>query len=508
MMISKALPYLIIAIFLSCSMANVSSAAESGDYSGSTLSVTLLDKEGNMVSSSAGVLLSSDGSVATINPYNIANSIIDGFSVTLKTADGKSFTADKVLAFDDETRLVILKTNVTGHPSAKLSLVKALSVGDTLTVSIVTAEGGFYTVDGNVLEAPAGGLITLQAGGVQIPLGSPAFDSTGNVAGLVASYQFENSIAVLEPAGAIQKTMAKANPPKPVEAPKPAPAPSASDYFKQGITYGKDGKYQEAVDSLQHAINLKPNYSEAYLNLGNIYTYLGNYEGAVQAYKNVIRIKPDFAVAYFNLGVAYGWLGDRDGEISSYKEAVRIRPSYHSAEINLGLAYINTGKYAEAQEVFENAIKIKPTDYVAYHNLGLVFEKQKKYQEAVDSYEKSIKLKPDYAESHFRIGVSLIGLGSFKDALASLEKARSMNSSDPYIRCNLGIAYWMNGNHQEAMKEYRTAIKLKPDYADAHYYLARLHIDMQNRPAALEEYKTLKNLDPSKAESLYKEIYK
>jgi tetratricopeptide (TPR) repeat protein len=43
--------------------------------------------------------------------------------------------------------------------------------------------------------------------------------------------------------------------------------------------------------------------------MGVAYNELGKYQKAINAYKEAIKIKPDYHEAYYNMGVAYNELG-------------------------------------------------------------------------------------------------------------------------------------------------------------------------------------------------------
>ena len=49
-----------------------------------------------------------------------------------------------------------------------------------------------------------------------------------------------------------------------------------------------------------------------------------------------IKIKPDFAEAYSNLGIALVAEGKNEEAISHYKMAIKIKPDYADAYNNLG----------------------------------------------------------------------------------------------------------------------------------------------------------------------------
>jgi tetratricopeptide (TPR) repeat protein len=76
---------------------------------------------------------------------------------------------------------------------------------------------------------------------------------------------------------------------------------------------------QEAIDEYKQTIKIKPDYADAYINLGVTYYKLGRHQDAIEAYKQAIRIKPDFVLAHYNLGVAYLVTGDKESALEEYK---------------------------------------------------------------------------------------------------------------------------------------------------------------------------------------------
>src|SRR3977135_1147456 len=81
--------------------------------------------------------------------------------------------------------------------------------------------------------------------------------------------------------------------------------PGAADFNKQGDEFFDAGQYQKAVDAYQTTVKMRPNYPEAYLNLGEAFFNLGRYDDATTAEKQAIQQKPDWAPAYRALGNAY-----------------------------------------------------------------------------------------------------------------------------------------------------------------------------------------------------------
>lgn len=63
--------------------------------------------------------------------------------------------------------------------------------------------------------------------------------------------------------------------------------------YNQGIDYYREGKLDLSLDCFKQAVNLNPNYIDAYYNIGSILEYLHNDEEALNAFKQIILRKPD-----------------------------------------------------------------------------------------------------------------------------------------------------------------------------------------------------------------------
>jgi len=127
----------------------------------------------------------------------------------------------------------------------------------------------------------------------------------------------------------------------------------AAAHYNLGVTYGKLGRYQDAIEAFKQAIGIKPDLAEAHCGLGFAYGELGRYQDAIESCKQAIRIKPDYASAHYNLGNAYGKLGRYQDAIESFKQAIRIKPDYAEAHYNLGVAYRKIGNKGSALDEYK-----------------------------------------------------------------------------------------------------------------------------------------------------------
>ena len=196
---------------------------------------------------------------------------------------------------------------------------------------------------------------------------------------------------------------------------------------------------KKAIEYLNNAIKLQPDYADAYVNRGIAYSNLGQYQRAIQDYNEAIRLKPDYAMAYYNRGLAYGRdLGQHQRAIEDFNEAIRLKPDYAPAYNNRGLAYSYLKQYQRAIEDFNEATRLKP-DPATYYNRGNTYGiGLGQHQRAIEDYNQAIRLKPDHYMAYG----------------------------------NRGVAYGYLGQYKNAREDYDEAIWLKPDYNLAYYNYA------------------------------------
>ena len=190
-----------------------------------------------------------------------------------------------------------------------------------------------------------------------------------------------------------------------------------------GAAAARIGNLDLAINAFQKVINIKPDYAEAYNNLGNPLTGQGKLDEAIAYYQKALSLKPDYSEAYNNMGIALHYQGKFIEAISSYQKALSLKPNYSEAYYNIGNAYKGQGRLDEAIASYQKALSLKPDHAEVSYNMGKVFQDQDKLSEAISSYQKALSLKPDHAEAYNNMGTVLQIQGKLDDAITCYQKA-------------------------------------------------------------------------------------
>ena len=187
-----------------------------------------------------------------------------------------------------------------------------------------------------------------------------------------------------------------------------------------------NNKFQETIDKIE---DLNKNFNNAPLLfniLGACYKAVNKIDNAIKSLEKAIDINPEYDEALFNLGVIYQEIGQINAAINSYKKAIRVNNSYVNAHNNLGLILLKNEQFDAAIDHFEWAISFNPNFAEAHNNLGATLLALGQIDAAVESYNMAVKIKPDYPQALNNQAIGLIRLGENDAAIDSLEKALTL----------------------------------------------------------------------------------
>ena len=141
-----------------------------------------------------------------------------------------------------------------------------------------------------------------------------------------------------------------------------------------GEAYESMGKWQEAADTYQKAIALKPDVAANYNNLGNDLAKLGKVDDARAAYQKYVDLNPnDAALAWRNFGTVLYNSNRMKESIEPLQKATTLDPKNATAWLLLGIAMVNTMEFKTegdkitpvmkpgTVEAYQHAIDLDPT---------------------------------------------------------------------------------------------------------------------------------------------------
>ena len=236
-----------------------------------------------------------------------------------------------------------------------------------------------------------------------------------------------------------------------------------------------------AIDIYVDAIDKAPGFVPLYCLLGDIYRSVGQYDDAITEYKMAIWLDSLNIPAYRHLCQAYEEQGDYDNAIDIYNKLISILPNMPEFHSNLANIYYIKGEIKEAISHYQAAITLNPNRQwtsIITQTLGFVYQENKgDLDAAISAYQSAYLLTPEDIDIYVNLGSAFYDKEDFENALTVYRSALDLDPNNAKIHCNLGFLYWGKCDTDEAIEEYELAIENDPMYDIAYNNLGVIYLD-------------------------------
>lgn len=152
----------------------------------------------------------------------------------------------------------------------------------------------------------------------------------------------------------------------------------------------------------------------------------GEYEQAIAEFKKAIKIRPDFYQAYHNLGLAYASLNQYQEAKNSFEKTIQINPDSAETYKSLGKVCIALQKYEDGLSYYTKYIKLNPNDDQVYFDIGMIYNAQGNTEQMIHYFEEAVRVNPNFAEAYSGLGGTYLHLKQYNKARENLQKAKDL----------------------------------------------------------------------------------
>jgi len=185
-----------------------------------------------------------------------------------------------------------------------------------------------------------------------------------------------------------------------------------SAYFLEGLIYRADFEktkrpesWERSKSSFQTATELKPDYFEAYIILGDMNT-IEDTDLALDYYSSAIEAAPQSSLAWYSKATYYQSKNKYAQAKYCYRKIIGFDSLYFDAHYNQGYLQLSIDKdYDSAIFFFEAALTIDSLSARAFNNLGLSHEYKGDKESAIKNYKKAIEIDPEFELARKNLGI-------------------------------------------------------------------------------------------------------
>jgi tetratricopeptide (TPR) repeat protein len=253
----------------------------------------------------------------------------------------------------------------------------------------------------------------------------------------------------------------------------------AEAHVNLSLILAQAGELISAGDHLDQAIKLQGDARAAaythYLR-AKIWGSQNQIDKSIDELEKGIQLRPDYAEAWSDLGGMRRLSLDNSGAVQALERAVALNPHDSTAQYRLGQLYLQNGETAKALDHLKIALLGDPSDVATLYSLDRTLRRAGKPEEAkpIEKQLAELRAQSDRASTvalaASRLndeGIALEKSGDVRAALAKYRAALDLDPTGTGFQLNYGLALCRLGRWDDGIAELREVLRLDPDNHEA-----------------------------------------
>lgn len=251
----------------------------------------------------------------------------------------------------------------------------------------------------------------------------------------------------------------------------------AYDFYMRAIDFVTRGGQRNtlaAIQMLEHAIEIDPEFALAHIALAEAYAYKyifydGSDEWLTKARKSserALELDPNLAEAKFGVGVSLYMSNDFDGALANFKELIAERADYYPALRWASICCTILKKFDEAIELAKACARVKPYSEEPWVHVSIPARCKGDAEtaewatgELIKRAERIIEVNPDDAVVLSRLAANYAERGDSQKAQAALDRVIELDPEDGLCLYNCACASAIMGDAKRALRYLHSAMR-------------------------------------------------
>ncbi|XP_066909722.1 protein O-mannosyl-transferase Tmtc3 [Halyomorpha halys] len=259
-------------------------------------------------------------------------------------------------------------------------------------------------------------------------------------------------------------------------------------------------RLEEADLLYRQAISMRADYTQAYINRGDVLLKLNRTKEAQEVYEQALFYDSNNPDIYYNLGVVFLEQGKASQALAYLDKALEYDPEHEQALLNSAILLQELGRVELRKLAHERLLKLLQKDVNnerVHFNLGMLAMDDRDISGAENWFRKAIEIKPDFRSALFNLALLLA------DDHRPLEAAPFLNQLVKYHPDHvkglilLGDIYINNIKDLDAAENcYRRILELEPENIQGVHNLCVVYVERGLLESAEECLKKAHKLAP------------
>lgn len=279
---------------------------------------------------------------------------------------------------------------------------------------------------------------------------------------------------------------------------------NASELSNKGVSLGNLGKFDEALECFDRALDANPKYARALIDKAIGLLIMQRAKDALDCSDKALEIDPEYNLAWCTKGMSLRKLNRLEESIACFDNHLSIYPDYVMSWLEKGRALLELGKYRESLHCFDKVLELEPEKEEAYSKKGLCLSNLGKYEEAIAIFDGILEINPESAPAWSGKGLCLNFLGKNEESIECYDKAIASDPDSKEAWLGKGLSLSVLGRHEESIACFDKAIDLDPESEIAWYNKGDVLLNKSMYTEANVCFEKTLRINPKNADAWYK----
>ena len=270
----------------------------------------------------------------------------------------------------------------------------------------------------------------------------------------------------------------------------------AKPHHEKGVRAIEAGRYADAIEHLDKAVDLVSTFALAYSDRGRAHSAQGDHVQAMADHEKAMELDPGNHALYVNRGVSHADADSHKLAIKDYDFAISLKPDYVLAYLSRASSYVSLGERDKALDDYAKAADLDVDENYEWRistETGFLHREMGNLDLALDSFDMAVATQNN-ARSHVNRGHLYMQMGEYDLARKDFSFALRYVKDSPSLVLSMATARAHLGDHTRALWSYNNVIEMAPDNADAYIGRAMSLVELDRTDEALADLATALSL--------------
>jgi len=220
-------------------------------------------------------------------------------------------------------------------------------------------------------------------------------------------------------------------------------------------------KYDEAMDLFSRLLAVDAKDFQAWTELGTVQLMRNQIEEAEKDYRRAIQERPTFTLALLNLGRVLSAQKKFEEAGRAYERLAADYPKAKNVQYAHGRFLLVSNEQERAVEAFRREIENDPKRLQARLLIADTLLRRREFAEGLPYAEQAVALSPRLALAHYLLGSLLLGTGDATRGKRIFFAGGCSSCHEPRLHYALSQAYERAGRKDDARRALATFARLK-----------------------------------------------